>query len=105
MSLWKRGFLEIIAGILDCLIDGPLKKTRIAFRCNLDSRTLEKYLSFVQRLGLVKRDSDDVTCYVITQKGLRYRNQFHSFISMIEEDLENFSDRVAPAVVIHEKKI
>ena len=106
MNVGKRGFLEIIAEILDCLTESPLKKTHITYKCNLDHRALRKYLLLVERLGLVRRDDHDRTRYAITQKGLQYRNQFHSFISIIEKDLENISDKkTIPTIIIHNKKI
>ena len=103
MSLWKRGFLEITAEILDSLIQAPLKKTHITYRCNLDHRAVQKYLLLLERLSLVKRDYHDRTLYVITQKGIQYRNHFHSFISMIEKDLEDISDKQASFAIIHGK--
>ena len=90
MSSWKRGFLEIIAEILESLMANPLKKTHITFRCNLDSRAVTKYLSVMMYVGLVEISKKDPTLYVITQKGITYRNQFHSFIAIMEKDLESF---------------
>ena len=87
MSSWKRGFLEIIAEILDCLIERPMKKTHVTFKCNLDSRAVTKYLSIMIEVGLVGKSQEDSSFYTITQKGIKYRNQFNSFASMIETDL------------------
>ena len=88
MSSWKRGFLDIIAEILESLINNPLKKTHITFRCNLDSRAVTKYLYIIMSVGLVERSSVDPSFFVITQKGIKYRNQFKSFVTMMERDLE-----------------
>ncbi len=90
MSYWKRGFLEIIGEILESLMGNPLKKTHISFRCNLDSRAVTKYLSVMIYVGLVEISKKNSALYVITQKGITYRNQFHSFISIMERDLESF---------------
>ena len=90
MISWKRGFLEIIAEILESLMANPLKKTHITFRCNLDSRSVTKYLSVMMYVGLVEISKTDSSLYVITQKGMIYRTQFHSFISIMERDLESF---------------
>ncbi len=87
MSTWKRGFLEITAEILDSLIQNPMKKTHITFKCNLDSRAVTKYLSIMQEVGLVEKSNEDKSFYIITQKGIKFRNQFNSFASMIESDL------------------
>ena len=89
MSTWKRGFLEIIAEILECLASNPLKKTHITFKCNLDSRAVTKYLSIMISVGLVEKSKEDETFYVITQKGIKYREHFRSFVSMMETDLNN----------------
>ncbi len=89
MSSWKRGFLEIIAEILQSLMSNPLKKTHITFKCNLDSRAVTKYLSIMLYVGLVERSSEYPSFYVITQKGMKYRNQFQSFVSMMENDMKN----------------
>jgi predicted transcriptional regulator len=88
MSSWKRGFLEIIAEILESLMERPLKKTHITFRCNLDSRAVTRYLSIIMYVGLVERSKEDSSYYSITQKGVSYRNQFRSFMSLMEKDLE-----------------
>jgi predicted transcriptional regulator len=93
MSSWKRGFLEIIAEILDCLIENPMKKTHVTFKCNLDSRAVTKYLSIMTEVGLVEKSSDDSTFYTITQKGIKYRNQFNSFAHMIESDLSKVYEK------------
>jgi len=91
LSTWKRGFLEIIAEILDSLMSNPLKKTHITFKCNLDSRAVTKYLTIMQNVGLVGKSNENSSLYVITQKGIKYRNQFNSFMSMMEEDVQDIS--------------
>jgi len=88
MSSWKRGFLEITAEILDSLSGSPLKKTHITFKCNLDSRAVTKYLSIMLYVGLVDVSKKDSSFYTITEKGLKYRNQFQSFVSVMEKDME-----------------
>jgi len=93
MSSWKRGFLEIIAEILDSLMSNPLKKTHITFKCNLDSRAVTKYLSIMLYVGLVARSEKDPSYFVITQKGIKYRNQFQSFVTLMEQDMQKISLR------------
>ena len=93
LMIWKRGFIEIISEILECLTESQLKKTHIMYRCNLDHRVVKKYLLVVENLGLVQKSNEDKTLYAITQKGLQYRNQFKSFFAMIENDLENILDQ------------
>ena len=100
MSSWKRGFLEIIGEILDSLIASPLKKTHITFKCNLDSRAVTKYLSILTYVGLVEKSKIDSSYYSITQKGIDYRNKFHSFVSIMEKDLESFGMKNGPKELI-----
>lgn len=92
MSLWKRGFLEIIAEILESLMSNPLKKTHITFKCNLDSRAVTKYLRIIMSIGLVEISKTDPSYYVITEKGIRYLNRFRSFMSMVEPELSQIDD-------------
>jgi len=91
LSSWKRGFLEIIAEILESLMANPLKKTHVTFKCNLDSRAVSKYLTLMIDVGLVERSSSDPSFYVITEKGGKYRNQYNSFVNLMEEDLQKIS--------------
>ena len=68
-----------------------MKKTHITFKCNLDSRAVTRYLSIMKDVELIDKSTQDPTFYVITQKGIKYRNQFNSFASMIEADLSMLS--------------
>ncbi|MGI0040867.1 MAG: winged helix-turn-helix domain-containing protein [Nitrosopumilaceae archaeon] len=106
MSSWKRGFLEIIGEILENLMSNPLKKTHITFRCNLDSRAVTKYLQIMQQVGLVQRVENDQSLYRITEKGVKYRNQFNSFVGMMESDFENIPDyKKDPKTLLENLKI
>ncbi len=74
-------------------MSNPLKKTHITFKCNLDSRAVTKYLSIMIYVGLVARSEHDPSFFVITQKGIKYRNQFQSFVTLMEKDMEKISLR------------
>jgi predicted transcriptional regulator len=93
MSAWKRGFLEIVAEILESLSANPLKKTHITFKCNLDSRAVSKYLLILTHVGLVETSKTNPSFYVITQKGINYRNHFRSFLSLMENDLQDLAGK------------
>ena len=93
MSSWKRGFLEIIGEILDNLAGNHLRKTHITYKCNLDSRAATKYLSIMLHAGLIEISKADPNFYTITEKGIKYRNQFNSFASLMEKDLEKIPAR------------
>ncbi len=42
-------------------------------------------------VGLVERSSSDPSFFVITEKGVKYRNQYNSFVNLMEEDLQKIS--------------
>ena len=90
MSLWKRGFLEIISEILDSLKTIPLNKSGIVAKCNLDSRACTKYLSVMQSLDLITK-SKDGSSFSITKKGTDFFTQYDKLIGIIEKNLEKFN--------------
>ena len=87
---WKRGFLEIIAEILDALKENSLKKTHITYKCNLDSRSVSRYLSLMIYLNLIK-PIDKKTKYAISQNGLRYLEHYDRMINLLNKNLEKDS--------------
>lgn len=86
MSAWKRGFLEITSEILDSLIEEPLIKTHITFGCNLDSRAVTKYIATMEYVGLIEKSKKNPSCFAITQKGVKYRERFNTFVEMIHPE-------------------
>ena len=88
LSLWKRGFLEIIAEILSGLKNNPSKKTNLNAQCNLDSRAITKYLDIMESLQLVIISSKDPSFYEVTQKGIDFSNHYEKLIDIIETDLK-----------------
>ena len=88
MSIWKRGFLEITAEILENLSSTPMKKTQVSSKCKLDSRAVTKYLSQLQTLGFVRRSNTDDAVYNITQKGNNFVKLYQMLINMLEKDLK-----------------
>jgi len=89
MSSWKRGFLEINSDILHSILNGPLLKTHIISKSKIDSRTITKYLSTLELVGMVKK-SNDRLLFEITQKGIDFVYQYQMLVNMIEGDLEKF---------------
>ncbi len=89
MSAWKRGFLEIVSEILDSLIEQPLIKTHITFRCNLDSRAVTKYIMIMKNVGLIEKSKSNQSRFAITQKGILYRERFNTFVDMIQPENNN----------------
>ena len=91
MSNWKRGFLEIIAELLENLLNNPMKKTQLSQKCNLDYRAVTKYLVQLESLRLVKRSIEDHSVYVITTKGSSFVYHYQLLVEFIESDLEDLT--------------
>jgi len=47
----------------------------------------------MQGVGLVEKSSSDQSLYKITEKGVKYRNQFNSFMNMMEEDIQKIASQ------------
>jgi len=88
LSIWKRGFLEINAEILQSLKSGSLQKTQISSLCNLDSRAVKKYLSLMKSLKLVEPANHNSLSFSLTEKGLKYINQYEALVGIIEGDMK-----------------
>jgi len=94
MSVWKRGFLEINAEILESLKSGPLQKTQISSLCNLDSRAVKKYLSLMQSIGLVESVNHNSGTFTLTNKGNSYLNHYISLVTIIEDDMDELDSKI-----------
>lgn len=70
----KRGTLSITESILHSLKEGPELKTHVAYKSKIDSRTIEKYLSFLTSLHLVKPTTSGK--YAITRKGIEFLKHY-----------------------------
>jgi len=82
----KRGFLQIVAEILESLMSNPIRKTHISFKCNLDSRTISKYIAMMETTYLIEKSPENDAYYRITQNGVNYLDQFQSFIKLFDND-------------------
>jgi len=94
MSVWKRGFLEINAEILESLKSGPLQKTQISSLCNLDSRAVKKYLALMHSIGLVESLNHHSGTFTLTEKGTEYLNYYMELVSLIEKDMEKLDSEL-----------
>ena len=79
----KRGVLQIIGSILQSVMANPLRKTHITFKCNLDSRTITKYLKLMKETGLITKNNENEQFFQITPKGIIYLKHYQSFIELL----------------------
>jgi len=85
MIAWKRGFLEIISEILECLSESPLKKSHISFKTSLDSRSVSKYLAIMKKIGLIKRKEDDISFFTVTKKGMKFLENYRELVKFVKK--------------------
>ena len=90
MSTRKRGFIEIVGDILNALNKNSLKKSHIASNCNLDLRSLTKYLKLIIKMKLVKK-SKDSSHFKLTKKGFIFLTQYNNLAKFLEIDIEKKS--------------
>jgi predicted transcriptional regulator len=83
MEKSKRGSLQIIGSILQSVMANPLRKTHITFKCNLDSRTITKYLKLMRDTGLITTNTENEQFFQITPKGIIYLKHYQSFIELL----------------------
>ncbi len=95
---WRnRGALEIMELILSACLRGSLK-TRVMYKCKLNSKQLEQYLEFLLRHELLSRDQVDPRSkkygYKTTPKGRKYINTFKELKRILDLSLINSDNRI-----------
>jgi predicted transcriptional regulator len=68
-TLRKRGILEIIGSMLECLEGGGLKKTHLTYRAGIDNRTAGKYVSFLIECKFIEKSKKEDSLFVMTERG------------------------------------
>ena len=90
---WKnRGPLDIIDLILVMCQTGALK-TRIMYKCNLNSKQIKMYLDFLLERKLLSKDIDSRFgsrfVYLATPKGRRYIEAYNTMLRLLAIDPES----------------
>ncbi len=82
----RRDRLYIIAEILLIAKEGSLK-TQIMYRANLSFAQLKEYLSFLLRMELLKRNTDNKkTIYKTTAKGIKYLENYEEISNLLRRE-------------------
>ena len=85
----RRDRLYIIAEILVVAKDGSLK-TQIMYRANLSFAQLNEYLSFLLKIGLLKKlTRDGKTIFKITPKGMKYLQNYEEISNLLRKGERN----------------
>lgn len=82
----KRGWIEIIWLILSQCVDGSVK-TRIMYRCNLNSKQMQQYLTFLLECKFLEGRKDEnrvTTSYYTTDLGLNFIGKYEQLQEVLE---------------------
>jgi predicted transcriptional regulator len=99
----KRGWIEIIWLVLSQCVEGSVK-TRIMYRCNLNSKQMQQYLSFLLECKFLegRRDPNHTTLsYYTTDLGLSFVEKYEQLQEVLESAISqtksgdhSFEDRM-----------
>ncbi|MFI5419654.1 MAG: winged helix-turn-helix domain-containing protein [Nitrososphaerales archaeon] len=87
----KRGWIEIIWLILTQCMKGCVK-TRIMYRCNLNSKQMQQYLTFLLECNFLegRHDSDHVTTvYYTTELGTNFIRKYQQLQEVLEDAISH----------------
>jgi predicted transcriptional regulator len=76
--------LDIVGNVLDILLEGPIGKTRLATRANLDTRASQKYFEVLLRTGLIVYE-EKTRLIRITPKGIDFMREFQRIKRFLED--------------------
>ena len=82
----KRGWIEIMWLVLSQCIGGSVK-TRIMYRCNLNSKQMQQYLSFLLECKFLegrKNPTKVTTSYFTTDLGLSFVEKYEQLQEVLE---------------------
>jgi len=82
----RRTNLEICVNILGSIAkeEGTIAKTQIMYRANVSFSQLQKYLSLLLELGLIKElKREDRVTYEITEKGKQLLDSYRKVIELM----------------------
>ena|SRR5579862_4531015 len=82
----KRGWIEIIWLILSQCVTGSVK-TRIMYRCNLNSKQMHQYLSFLLDCDFLegrKEESHVTMSYYTTESGMQFMRKYQQLQEVLE---------------------
>jgi predicted transcriptional regulator len=75
----NRNKLDIVRDML-ASASSKVRKTRIMYQANLNYVQMEKYLKVLLEEGLLARDGDDDSCYLITKKGKEFLRVYADYL-------------------------
>ena len=85
-----RSRLDILADMLSIISD-KARKTQIMYRANLSYASLMKYLDELNKACLARFEQGE-SCYVLTQKGFEFLDQYRNYLKQTKSAEKRISD-------------
>ena len=82
MAQLKRAYFDIVANLLEALLEEPSNKTNLASRANLDTRATQRYLNLILKTELVTLEGS--TMIRITSKGKDFLEEYRKLKLFLE---------------------
>lgn len=89
----KRAYFDIIASLLQALVEEPSAKTKLASKAKLDTRGTHRYITWLLKAGLVAIDDNDRSSHYnnsntnvirITQKGIEFLQEYNKLTRFLQ---------------------
>jgi predicted transcriptional regulator len=90
----KRAYFDIIASLLQALVEEPSAKTKLASRAKLDTRGTHRYITWLLKAGLViiEEEDDDhhnnsnnnTNLIRVTQKGIEFLQEYNKLMMFLQ---------------------
>ena len=83
MNEIRRAYFDIVANVLQTLVDEPLTKTKVSGRANLDTRGTHRYIKLLVKSQLISMGENNNL--KITSKGKEYLDQYRKLKLYFEQ--------------------
>jgi predicted transcriptional regulator len=78
----KRAYFDIVANLLEPLLEEHSGKTKLASRANLDTRATRRYLNLILQTNLIELNGNDTLR--ITPKGREFLEEYRKLKLFLE---------------------
>jgi len=78
----KRAYFDIVANLLEALVEEPANKTNLASRANLDTRATHRYLELILKTKLIQLNGESELR--ITTKGKEFLDEYRKLKLFLE---------------------
>jgi len=88
-GLGRRGYLSIIAAVLEACHPAPARTSRVMHRANLRGWRWKRYRNYLTSRGLLEPSLNGLDLhYATTEKGREYLDHYHALERLLQEPEE-----------------